>query len=43
MDDRLQASVPVPGWNRYHSCGWMIAFGLPSRCRAGTGITPADG
>ena|GEM_PF-1586012 len=43
MDDRLHAPVPLPGWNQYHSCGWMIAFGLPSRCRAGTGVTPADG
>ncbi|HON81858.1 MAG TPA: hypothetical protein PLR27_06310, partial [Methanoregulaceae archaeon] len=43
MDDRLRTSVPVPGWNRCYSCGWTIAFRLPSRCRAGTGITPADG
>ncbi|HON81857.1 MAG TPA: hypothetical protein PLN56_06550 [Methanoregulaceae archaeon] len=43
MDDRLHAPAPVSCWNRYHSCGWAIAFMLLSRSPAGTGITPADG
>ncbi|HPD10636.1 MAG TPA: hypothetical protein PLN56_06540 [Methanoregulaceae archaeon] len=43
MDDCLHAPAPVSCWNRCYSCGWTIAFTLPSRCRAGTSITPADG